>query len=615
MTATSNRSTRGTTRTDGSPSSSKTSVSKAAKPSSFKSLGLHPSVLKALDEMGFDTPTPIQRDSVPPAIEGRDVLACAATGSGKTAAFLLPILQRLIDDPTRGITRALVLTPTRELAAQIVEHFEKLARHTRLRAAAIYGGVGMQPQVKAFRDGVDLLVACPGRLLDHFQHDYAALDDLEVLVLDEVDRMLDMGFLPDVKRVLRHLPDDYDQALFFSATLPKPIVALAHDLLDDPVTLSVERRSKPAEGVTQTLWPVREELKKHLLLEFFERDMLDEVLVFTRTKHRANRLADWLCKRGIEADRIHGNRSQAQRTKALEGFKNGTVRVLVATDIAARGIDVSELSHVVNFDVPNVPEDYIHRVGRTARAGATGDAFTFVAPADEGYVRSIEGAVAAKIQRRTLDGFDYSAAAQENLEIPLRERLAQHRAKRREASDRKREKDVRAGEGTDGRAPSSRRRRPKRAAAGRQETPAASGGPARGADSGRSAGAGRSQGGRPQEGRSQGGRSQVGRSQGGRSHEGRSQDGRAQGGRSQGGRSQEGRSQDGRSQGGRAQGGRSQDGRAQGGRSQDGRSQGGRAQGARPSQGRDGAAAPSGPSRRRGGRGRGRGASAPSMSR
>jgi len=427
--------------------SSKTSPSKTnpskTNGASFDAFGLHPALLRALEDLDFHTPTPIQRDSIRPALEGRDVLACAATGSGKTAAFLLPILQRLLDKPARGTTRALVLTPTRELAAQIVEHFEHLARHTKLRAAAVYGGVGMQPQVKAFRQGVDLIVACPGRLLDHFQYDYAGLRGLDVLVLDEVDRMLDMGFLPDVQRVLRHLPDDYDQALFFSATLPKPIVRLAQDLLEDPVSLSVERRSKPAEGITQALWPVREQLKKVLLLELLERDHLDDVLVFTRTKHRANRLAEFLVKRGISADRIHGNRSQKQRTRTLAGFKSGSIRVLVATDIAARGIDVSELSHVVNFDVPNVAEDYIHRVGRTARAGATGDAFTFVTPKDEGDVRSIEKAVGHRILRRTLDGFDYGANAGEKLEIPVHERLAQHRAQRQKG----RQRTARKGQG------------------------------------------------------------------------------------------------------------------------------------------------------------------------
>ncbi|MEM8930245.1 MAG: DEAD/DEAH box helicase [Acidobacteriota bacterium] len=413
---------------------------------SFHDLGLHPKLLRALDDLDFDQPTPIQRDSVPPAIRRRDVLACAATGSGKTAAFLLPILQRLIDEPTRGMTRALVLTPTRELAAQIVEHFEKLAKYTKLRAAAVYGGVGMQPQVQAFKTGADLIVACPGRLLDHFQYDYAHLDELDILVLDEVDRMLDMGFLRDVRRVLKHLDDDYEQALFFSATLPKQIVELAHELLEDPVTLSVERKSKPAEGITQALWPVREDLKKQLLLALLERDRLDDVLVFTRTKHRANRLADFLVKRGISADRIHGNRSQAQRTKALASFKAGKTRVLVATDIAARGIDVTELSHVVNFDVPNVAEDYIHRVGRTARAGATGDAFTFVTPADEQNVRAIERAVGQKIARRTLDGFDYQANAGEKLEIPLRERLAKHRAQRQKGQQKRAAKNAQTGQ-------------------------------------------------------------------------------------------------------------------------------------------------------------------------
>ncbi|MEO1084294.1 MAG: DEAD/DEAH box helicase, partial [Acidobacteriota bacterium] len=306
---------------------------------SFDSLNLHPKLLRALEDMDFSEPTPIQRDSIPPALRGRHILACAATGSGKTAAFLLPILQRLLSRPSRGVTRALVLTPTRELAAQIVEHFEKLARHTNLRAAAVFGGVGMGPQERAFRDGVDVIVACPGRLLDHFRQPYARLSGLDVLVLDEVDRMLDMGFLPDVRRVLKHIPKDYEQALFFSATLPKPIKELSRKLLRDPVTLSVERRSAPARGVRQTFWPVLEEQKRLLLLEMLKRGQLDDVLIFTRTKHRANRLADYLVKNGVSADRIHGNRSQAQRTRSLAQFKAGKVQVLVATDIAARGID------------------------------------------------------------------------------------------------------------------------------------------------------------------------------------------------------------------------------------------------------------------------------------
>ncbi|MEO1370537.1 MAG: DEAD/DEAH box helicase, partial [Acidobacteriota bacterium] len=306
----------------------------------------------------------------------------------------------------------------------------KLARHTNLRAAAVFGGVGMGPQEKAFRDGVDVIVACPGRLLDHFRQPYARLSGLDVLVLDEVDRMLDMGFLPDVRRVLKHIPKDYEQALFFSATLPKPIKELSRKLLKDPVSLSVERRSAPARGVRQTFWPVLEEQKRLLLLEMLKRNQLDDVLIFTRTKHRANRLADFLVKNGISADRIHGNRSQAQRTRSLAQFKSGKVQVLVATDIAARGIDVSELSHVVNFDIPNLPEDYIHRVGRTARAGATGDALTFITPLDDMHVRAIEHAVGRSIDRVKLEGFDYTSVPKEKLEIELKERLARHRAAR-----------------------------------------------------------------------------------------------------------------------------------------------------------------------------------------
>ncbi|MEO6055395.1 MAG: DEAD/DEAH box helicase, partial [Gemmatimonadales bacterium] len=344
----------------------------------FSSLKLHPSLLKGIKELGFTRPTPIQSDAIPPALEGRDVLACAMTGSGKTAAFLLPILHRLIDLP-RGTTRALVLTPTRELAAQILEDLNDLAVHTPVTAAAVFGGVGMGPQEHAFRTGVDVLIATPGRLLDHFRAPYAKLPGIEYLVLDEADRMLDMGFLPDIRRVLRHLPARR-QTLFFSATMPAPILHLTRELLHQPATISMERKAAPAVGITQAIYPVPQELKPALFLALLERDEMQEALVFTRTKHRANRLQAYLVKHGIKAERIHGNRSQTQRTEALAGFKSGKYRVLVATDIAARGIDVEALGHVVNFDVPTAPEDYIHRVGRTARAEATGDAFTFVAP-------------------------------------------------------------------------------------------------------------------------------------------------------------------------------------------------------------------------------------------
>lgn len=398
-----------TSRTHDASPASKTASSNAASSNtaSFSSLGLRPELLRAIDDLGFTEPTPIQLESIPPGLDGRDVLACAATGSGKTAAFLLPIMQRLLDDPRPGETRALVLTPTRELAEQIVEHFHELARHTKLRAASVYGGVGMNPQVKAFKQGVDLIVACPGRLLDHFQYDYAHLDGLDVLVLDEVDRMLDMGFLPDIKRILGHLPADVDQALFFSATLPKEIVRLVDEMLHDPVKIAVERDSRPAAGIEQSFWPVPHQRKKDLLLELLQREHLDDVLVFTRTKRGADRLAKFLGKKGISSDRIHGNRSQNQRTRTLAKFKAGKTRVLCATDVASRGIDVEELSHVVNFDIPHVADDYIHRVGRTARAGATGDAFSFVTPKDRNQVRAIERAVGREIERRTLEDFDY----------------------------------------------------------------------------------------------------------------------------------------------------------------------------------------------------------------
>jgi ATP-dependent RNA helicase RhlE len=403
----------------------------------FSSFGLHPDLLRGVKELGFTRPTPVQTDAIPPAIDGRDVLACAMTGSGKTAAFLLPILHRLIARP-RGRTRALVLTPTRELAAQIEQHLSELAVHTPLSGAAIYGGVGMGPQEHALRSGVDVIVATPGRLLDHFRHDYARLDALEILVLDEADRMLDMGFLPDIKKVLKHLPAKR-QTMLFSATMPGPILELARELQRHPATINLERKSAPAVGITQAVYPVREGLKPTLFLELIRRGDLKDVIVFTRTKHRANRLSEVLEKAGVSVARIHGNRSQAQRTLALDGFKTGKFQVLVATDIVARGIDVEELSHVVNFDVPNVPDDYIHRVGRTARADATGDAFTFVSPEEEGDLRAIERAVGRTLPRVTVPGFNYDQAPAERFEVPIGERIAAIRA--RKAEERKRAKE------------------------------------------------------------------------------------------------------------------------------------------------------------------------------
>jgi Superfamily II DNA and RNA helicases len=407
----------------------------------FTSLHLHRDLLRGVKELGFSRPTPIQSDAIPAAIAGRDVLACAQTGSGKTAAFLLPILHQLLEKK-RGTTRALILTPTRELAAQILQELEQLAVHTPLTAAAIFGGVGMGPQEHAFRTGVDILVATPGRLLDHLKHPYANLDRIEHLVLDEADRMLDMGFLPDIRRVLKYLPAKR-QTLFFSATMPEPIAVLTRELLHSPTTINLERKSAPAVGITQAIYPVSQELKSALLLALLERDTMNEALVFTRTKHRANRLWEYLEKHGISVARIHGNRSQAQRTDALDGFKSGRYRVLVATDIAARGIDVEALGHVVNFDVPGAPEDYIHRVGRTARAEMTGEAYTFVAQEETTDLRAIERAIGKSLPRVTLPDFDYSAQPATKLEIPLKERIAALRAQRAEDRARAKAKEER----------------------------------------------------------------------------------------------------------------------------------------------------------------------------
>jgi ATP-dependent RNA helicase RhlE len=412
----------------------------------FNSFGLHPDLVRGVKEVGFTRPTPIQADAIPPAVEGRDVLACAMTGSGKTAAFILPILHRLMDRP-RGRTRALVITPTRELAAQIEQHLAELAVHTPLSGAAIFGGVAMGPQEHALRSGVDVVIATPGRLLDHFKHDYARLDALEVLVLDEADRMLDMGFLPDIRKVLKHLPAKR-QTMLFSATMPAPILELARELQRNPAMINLERKAAPAVGITQALYPVPEALKSTLFLELIRRGDLKDVIVFTRTKHRANRLAEVLERGGVSVARIHGNRSQAQRTLALDGFKRGQFQVLVATDIVARGIDIEELSHVVNFDVPNVPDDYIHRVGRTARADATGDAYTFVSPDEEPDLRAIERAVGRSLPRITVSGFDYAQKPTERFEVPIGERIAAIRARRAEERKRAKEKEERrAGRG------------------------------------------------------------------------------------------------------------------------------------------------------------------------
>lgn len=363
----------------------------------FEHLGLQPPFLRAVRDLGFAEPTPVQLAAIPPALAGRDLLASAATGSGKSAAFGLPLLQALLSRP-RGKTQALVLAPTRELAAQIALHVAALGKHTNLRVASVYGGVGFGGQAAAFKRGTEIVVATPGRLLDHLSQGTVCLDHVELLVLDEADRMLDMGFLPVVRRILKKLPAKR-QTLFFSATIPGAIASLTREMLRDPVRVDLAPVAVPASGITQTVYSIDQQRKTDLLVELLKDNAIYSAIAFTRTKARANRLAAALEKHAIKAERIHGDRSQAQRTRALDDFKRGKYRILVATDIAARGIDIAALGHVINYDVPAVPEDYVHRVGRTARAKALGDAITFVAPDEEAYFRQIERTLGKRLDR------------------------------------------------------------------------------------------------------------------------------------------------------------------------------------------------------------------------
>jgi ATP-dependent RNA helicase RhlE len=375
---------------------------------SFKQFDLDPRLLQAVGVAGYIVPTPIQTAAIPPAMAGHDLIGTAQTGTGKTAAFVLPILQRLLSGPRRRV-RALVVTPTRELAEQIHETFRALGRQTGLRSATIYGGVGMAPQEQALRDGVEILVACPGRLLDHIGRGNARLKDLEVLVLDEGDRMFDMGFLPDVRRILSHLPAER-QTMLFSATFPPEVEKLAAQSLRRPRRIAVGL-TRPAETVTHALYSTPAHLKTALLLALLKETGMRSVLVFTRTKHRATRLAKQIGREGYRVGMLHGDRSQNQRQAALDSFREGRIQILVATDIAARGIDVQEISHVINYDVPDTADAYIHRVGRTGRAALEGDAFTLVTPEDDEMVRAIEKAVGKPLPRRTVAGFDYKAPA------------------------------------------------------------------------------------------------------------------------------------------------------------------------------------------------------------
>jgi ATP-dependent RNA helicase RhlE len=372
----------------------------------FKQLKLHAGLMRGLQDQGYETPTHIQARAIPAALEGRDVIACAPTGTGKTAAFLLPTLQHLLTGPARR-TRALVLTPTRELAIQVDDEMSRLARHTPLKGIAVYGGVALGPQRQALQAGATVVTATPGRLLDHLGRGWADLSHVEVLVLDEADRMLDMGFLPDIRRILARLPAER-QTLLFSATMPPAITRLAGQVLREPVRVQIGAGTAPAAGITQTLCPVPEHLKTPLLLELLSETDVESALVFTRTRRRTERLARQLSKSGISTAEIHGDCSQKRRVAALEGFRAGRYRVLVGTDVAGRGIDVEGISHVINYDMPETVETYVHRAGRTARLEAVGQAISLVTPADEPVVRTIERAIGQTLERRRLNHFDYT---------------------------------------------------------------------------------------------------------------------------------------------------------------------------------------------------------------
>jgi ATP-dependent RNA helicase RhlE len=371
---------------------------------SFDNLGLNDRVMAAVRDMGYTEPTPIQEQAIPLALEGRDIIGCAQTGTGKTAAFVLPTLQRISHG--KGV-RALVVTPTRELALQIFEVAEQVGRQTGHRTAAIYGGVGYEPQRQALKRGVDMLVATPGRLLDLIGSHDIDLSHVEVLVLDEADRMLDMGFWPQVRKILVHVPDKR-QNLLFSATMDEPVLRVIGSTLSNPAHIDVAPPATPIAAIHQAVYPVAALQKTDLLTRLIAEQDLTRTLVFTRTKHRAERVAKALERHGVHTAVIHGNRTQSQRQHALDGFKKGKVRVLVATDIVARGIDVDNISHVVNYDVPNNPEDYVHRIGRTARAGASGSAFTFMDADEIEGLRDIEILIGRTIDCEDLEGFEYS---------------------------------------------------------------------------------------------------------------------------------------------------------------------------------------------------------------
>ena len=372
----------------------------------FNQLGLSAELLRAIDEKGYQEVTPIQQKSIPLILDGKDILAGAQTGTGKTAGFALPLLQRLQFSPhNRRSVRALILTPTRELAAQVGESVRDYGRHLPFRTVVIFGGVSINTQFSKLRKGADVIVATPGRLLDHLQRKTIDLSKIEVLVLDEADRMLDMGFIRDIKKIFKFLPNKR-QNLLFSATFSNDIRRLAADLLNKPTEISVAARNQPADRVKQVVYPVDKSRKRELLSHRIGTQNWQQVLVFARTKRGANRLAENLSRDGLNAEAIHGNKSQAARTRALRDFKDGRVRVLVATDIAARGLDIDRLPHVVNYELPYVPEDYVHRIGRTARAGQEGEAISLVCADEHNLLRDIERLLKRKIDKEIIPGYE-----------------------------------------------------------------------------------------------------------------------------------------------------------------------------------------------------------------
>ena len=373
---------------------------------SFQDFGLHESLIKVLPEIGYENPTAIQQQAIPIVMTGKDLLGSAQTGTGKTAAFLLPILHRLLAEPAEG-TQVLVLEPTRELALQVEEQAKVYSKYTQLRSACVYGGVAFGPQEKAFADGVEVIAATPGRLLDHLRQGNARFNKLRVLVLDEVDRMLDMGFLPDVRAILRQLPEQR-QTLFFSATVPSEIGRLADGMLKEPAKVAITPDRKTAEGITQQVYPVPDHLKARLLEKLLSHEHVTSALVFTRTKQGADKVCAVVERQGLRVNRIHGDLSQSQRLQALTQFKDGEVKFLVATDIASRGLDVDGISHVINYDLPDSPDDYVHRIGRTARAGETGHAYSLFSPRDAAALSAIEKFLSIKIEKVTMPDFDYT---------------------------------------------------------------------------------------------------------------------------------------------------------------------------------------------------------------